>query len=167
MTGRFIDNKAYINLELGAGCGNFGATYHPKCYLTDVDQTLKTTCSVCHVHWFCDARELPWSDNRFDKVILCNPYGFGFNDEEESQILLNEIVRVSKNGSQIIIVGSGVNRYCAPERVKKRVNNCSAARFKFYEEDIDCAKEYKGFIFRMVDGTPTIPTKRMVIDVVK
>ena len=167
MTATYPDNKSFLNLELGAGCGNFGATFHPQCYLTDNDQSLITSCASCQVHWFCDAHSLPWSDDRFDKVIMCNPYGFGFNDENKSQELLNEIIRVSKNGSQIVIIGHKSNKYCAPERVKKRIESVKDVQLTFTDEVIDSGTEYAGYSFRTLSGEVTVPTNRITIDVTK
>jgi ubiquinone/menaquinone biosynthesis C-methylase UbiE len=135
--------------------------------MTDLDRSLETTCTKCHVDWFCDAHSLPWSDDRFDKVIMCNPYGFGFNDEDQSQILLKEIIRVSKNGSQIIIIGHRANKYCAPERVKKRIAGVKDVKLKFREESIDSSIEYVGYAFKTLSGEITIPTNRITIDVAK
>lgn len=28
----FNDNPHILNIELGAGCGNFGHKYHPECF---------------------------------------------------------------------------------------------------------------------------------------
>src|SRR5262249_23043229 len=119
----FKDDKAYKNIELGAGCGNFGIIFYPNCYLTDRDTTLMDSCERCFIDYFCDAHNLPWASDRFDKIIMCNPYGYGFKDEDKSYGLLDELIRVSKDGCEIIIICNHTNLCCAPKRVKKRIDN--------------------------------------------
>ena len=100
----FKDDKTYKNVEIGAGCGNFGKQYYSKCYLTDKDTSLKTICAKCLIDLFCDAHSLRWKENRFEKIILCNPYGYGFKDEEEANTLFAELHRVAVNNAEIIII---------------------------------------------------------------
>jgi hypothetical protein len=165
----FIDDKTYLNIELGAGCGTFGSTYFSKCYLTDLDEGLRNSCSSCSIDWFCDAHKLPWSSDRFQKIILCNPYGFGFDSEESAAELLTELGRVSKNGSEIIIIGHKANKYCAPERVSKRISNFTNPNFSFdiEIEELDTIVHYKSYIFRTMDGQQTWPNKKIKINVTK
>ena len=76
----FNDNPKIVNIELGAGCGNFGQKYHSECFLTDKRMLteLKQVCSDFFVSIFsCDAYNIPCGENRFSDVIYSTENGFG------------------------------------------------------------------------------------------
>lgn len=165
-----------MNIELGAGCGDFGKLYFPECYLTDKDTELIEDCLKvlgfpCRIDCFCDANNLPFPENSFDRVIMCNPYGYGFRELDEVEILLNELVRILKNDSSIIIIGHEKNPFCAPKRVKSRIKDISLqtnADIRFSVEDIDSEKEYPGYNFRLIEEKrKTVPNKRITLYVRK
>lgn len=173
---QFLDNKTFKNIEIAAGCGNFGKLYYDKCYLTDKDTNLEKICKVrgltCEVDLFCDANNLPWSDNRFERIIICNPFGFGFNEDESATLLLDELVRVSKqNKAKIILFCSKNNKYCNPERVKKRVNTYlnskSPLQIIVEIQDLDTQKEYPNYTFYTSDGKQTLPHFKITLYVSK
>ena len=105
---KYID---ILHIEVGAGRGIFGKKYHPKCILTDNDNELVTVHNVTTLDCICDAHALPWSDERFDLVILCNPYYFGFREEDKGQMLLQELTRVLRNEGRVLIIGHRNNPY--------------------------------------------------------
>ena len=65
-------NPDVINIELGAGCGDFGAKFYPDCFLTDqkLISDLKRECDKCHVTICCDAHSIP-SDKNY--ITLMQP----------------------------------------------------------------------------------------------
>ncbi|WP_420911797.1 class I SAM-dependent methyltransferase [Rufibacter ruber] len=165
----FVDDKSILNLEVGAGCGNFGKIFFSECYLTDLDKELKKTCANCSIDYFCDVHKLPWTNDRFDHVIMCNPYGYGFDDEIQSQILIQELVRVSKDNGKLIILCHHTNKYCSPTRVNRRLQNftSNSVVLSMQEDTIDCATEYTGYLFRTSTGIETKPNRRITIHVTK
>ena len=164
-----IDDKTYINLEIGAGCGNFGKQFYPKCYLTDNDTSLRETCENCHIDWFCGAHELPWSDNRFESIIICNPYNYGFSDNESTERLLNELLRVLKEKSKIILLSTKNNKHCNPQRVQKRVlefcKNHKDISLDVVVEDVNCNLLYESYVFMEVLGGQIFPSCKITINV--
>ncbi|PWK27290.1 hypothetical protein LV89_01603 [Arcicella aurantiaca] len=165
-----IDDKSYTNLEIGAGCGDFGKKFYPKCYLTDYDANLRESCELCHIDWFCDAHELPWGDNRFDTIILCNPYNYGFNDDDSTDKLMKELLRVLKvTNSKIILISTKNNKHCNPQRVSTRIsafckkNNIS--NMNVSSEEIDCNSLYENYVFKEVLGDQIFPSCKITIDV--
>jgi ubiquinone/menaquinone biosynthesis C-methylase UbiE len=168
----FKDDKSYVNLELGAGCGNFGAIYFYKCYLTDGDdERLKDRCKVNSINFFCKAHQLPWGNDRFEKVIMCNPYLYGFKDYEDSVPLLAEIIRVLKKTGIFIIIGSKGNNYCIEYKIEKTIEKTRLLYPNFtcdlVAEEIDSSKEYNNYIFKRMDNSETKPTKRFTLTIIK
>lgn len=165
----FIDNKAIRNLEIGAGCGNFGKLYYAECYLTDSDITLKKSCKICYIDWFCDAHHLVWGEKRFDKIIICNPFGYGFRDEEDTETLMNELLRVLiGKGGQIIIIGATANPYCAPKRLKKYLSKYAEKRglkLNVGMETINASILYPDYAFRDTLGTTINPSNKIIIEI--
>lgn len=166
----FIDSKSFSNLEIGAGCGNFGKIFYPQCYLTDNDMSLSKSCDTCHIDWFCDVHDLTWKEDRFEHLIMCNPYKYGFINDESTEKLMNELLRViKKTDTKIIMICRHDNKFCNPKRVKTRIakylekNN----RFKLTVDsyEIDSKTEYKDYIFRATDRNPTIPNCKIIIHV--
>lgn len=146
----FTDDVKVLHIELGAGCGNFGTMFHPKCYTTDVDDALMGVCKPLYLDRIVDAFNLPWADNRFSKVLMCNPFGFGFDQVSTGCILIRELARVLKDESDIIIIGSNRNKYCRPDNIAKSVQEFSSDN-KEVEissvESIDPTSEYSGYKF--------------------
>lgn len=166
----FIDDKTYLNLEIGAGCGNFGKIYYNKCYLTDNDLELKSICTTCYIDSFCSAYNLIWDDGRFDKIIMCNPYGYGFRDDDMTSELMTELLRVLKPQNSEIVIICGNSRFCNPSRVETRMNtflenNKNTYNLTYNHQTIDPQVEYPNYISRQVTGTVTIPKNRLTINI--
>lgn len=166
----FIDDKSFSNLEIGSGCGNFGQIFHPKCYLTDYDLELEKICGECHIDWFCSAYELTWKNDRFDSIIMCNPYKYGFHKDEDAEKLMLEILRVlKKNKGKIIMLCHHTNKYCNPHKVKKQIDlllaKYESLNLKVESTLIDSRTEYEGYIFKRIDGGQTFPNYKIIIHV--
>ncbi len=155
----FNDNFKIVNIELGAGCGNFGQKYHSECFLTEKRtlSELKQVCRDFFVSIFsCDAYNIPCGENRFSDVIICNPYGYGFNDSEDGVLLLSELSRVLMNQGRVIILGATSNKFAMPSRIERRVNEFNAqnksTRFDYMVEEISI-NDYPNHIFSNTDAT--------------
>ena len=168
------DDDSFSNIELGAGCGNFGEQFHPKCYLTEEDINVGARCgNAGHIHFYCSAYATGCAENRFDTVIMSNPHGYGFNDVSNAERLIEELYRILRTGAigKIIIVCNDTNRFCSPDRVIKRLNDDLGfvhIRRPIMVENINPAVDYPGFEFRQTNGIlPAFPNKRITIDVIK
>lgn len=160
----FRESPQIVNLELGAGCGNFGERYYPICFLSDAKTPykLKEDCPDGPFATItCKATEIPCPDSRFSKVIMCNPYNFGFRDSEDGGSLLKELGRVLKADGEVVIISSDRNPYGAVANVRRRVEEFQNEMCKFEVEErrIDAAVEYPGYSFRRMDHTITVPTR--------
>ncbi|MCP4697189.1 MAG: class I SAM-dependent methyltransferase [Gammaproteobacteria bacterium] len=159
-----------INLEVGAGCGNFGKAYFHPCYLTDNAIKLIIT-DKCYIDCLCDAHKLPFRGNTFETIIMCNPYKYGFKEDDDAEMLLRELTRILKNAGEIIIICKHSNKYCTPKRVEKRIGELSlpGVSIRFQEEHINAKKLYRGYRFFMMKemGMETIPNRRITLYVQK
>ncbi len=115
-----------LNVELGAGCNDFGKRFFSPCYLTDKDIALKDSCDSHCIDCFCDAYKLPFSENSFKRAIICNPFGYGFKDSEPAKILIKELYRILVNNGEIIIISNAKrNPYTIPQRIEKWIQEVS------------------------------------------
>jgi len=115
-TNKYPDEPDVLNIELGAGCNNFGKIFYPECYLTDKE---RFQCPIGYIDYYCDAYALPWTDNRFHKIILCNPHGYGFDPiDEQADKLMQELCRVIVSNGEIIVIGHSRNLYCNPDTIR-------------------------------------------------
>lgn len=162
------DDISIRNLELAAGNGDFGKTHFPPCYATDIDGTKE------NIDFQCDALNTPFADNRFDNIIICNPWHFGFNNElsnEEAQDFIREMVRIITHGGKIIIIGNSNNKYCKPQKVTEQIAifNATYGNEELYIEIEDItATSYPNATFYVTDGSRrTYPNKKITIYVSK
>lgn len=160
------DDGLTKHLELAAGNGVFGKKYFPPCYATDIDAKKQ------NIDFQCDAEKTNFPDNRFNKIIICNPHGFGFKKEEESLKLLNELTRILTVEGSIIIIGNDKkNVYCKVKNVEKQI-----AVFNQISKDICLEMSYEGIIpeqayngykFYQSDGViETVPDVKIVIKLI-
>ena len=162
----------YLNIELGAGCGNFGKIFYPTCCLTDKDKKLiEQNCGQMHnIDYFVDAEKIStWASYKFEKVIICNPYGYGFKDKAEGSILIGEMVNVLFNEGQIIIISSSRNSYCLIHKIKNSITEFNqknpTINLVLENETIDASVEYPGYKFYQCDHTQAIPNQKITINV--
>lgn len=170
-----VSNPDILAIELGAGCGNFGQRYFPECFLTDsipINDLQKQCENGCHATICCDAYSIPCPSDRFSTIIMCNPYGYGFNTTKMANNLLNELYRVSKKDAEILILSTGSNRFANPTRVEKRVKEYNVEypnnRFLCSYTDIDSEALYPEHIFWNVSSTKkTLPTHQIILKCLK
>lgn len=155
------DNPHILHLELGAGCGNFGQKFYPHCFLSDNESKslLKANCKECYVTMTFPAHNIPAPDNRFTKIIICNPYGYGFRDIEAGTDLLKEVHRVLQTNGKIILLGSKTNIYTNRVKIQKCLDNYHKQKnkdiFTINEKNIDASVDYKGHLFYFCDRKNT------------
>lgn len=162
------DDISIRNVELAAGNGDFGKLYYTPCYATDIDETKES------IDFYCDAINTPFPDNRFDCIIICNPWHFGFNSElskDEPQHFIREMVRIITHRGKVVIIGNSSNKYCKPEKVIEQIGIFNATsiheRLEIDIEDIT-ATNYPDYAFYVTDGSRrTYPNKKITIYVSK
>lgn len=162
-------DPSVLHIEVGAGCGNFGKLFFPKCYLTDFDENLKKDCENCEIDFFCKAEDLPFTENRFDLLILCNPYEYGFGSQEKADILFAEFTRVLKDQAKIMILSAHINKWGDPERIKKYLKKSDFKEMIFVSEEgsIDAKSLYKDYKFFTTEFGETKPNRQIILDVRK
>jgi len=168
------ENPDILNIELGAGCGNFGQEYYPDCFITDkkTQGELDNTCESHSIQVFsCDAHNIPANSDRFQTIIMCNPFRYGFRDRGDYS-LLDELYRVAQDKGIVVILTNKSNPFSNPKKVKERVENYngnnSTQRFTFDYQSIDAKKDYEGFAFLCFDGKrETTPTFKISLTCLK
>jgi hypothetical protein len=161
----FDDHPEILHIELGALCGNFGQQYYAECFITEyrAEADLRALCAGgYHATVFeCDAKHIPCGDNRFSKIIACNPYGYGFNDQEDGALLLKEFHRVLQPQGKMILIGSKHNGYCTPKKLKRSLkrflDDYSHPGFQLTRHESPLPAGMSRYPFKASDGTPTRP----------
>lgn len=131
------DNPAIKNLELGAGCGRFGEKFYPPCYISDAELypcggifcsiPVETVCIDLTIKVPQDLSI--WSDARFEKIILPNPYNYGFKDEE-GNFLLSELLRILRQDGEIIIISNITNPFADPKKIQKIITQLESTQMR-------------------------------------
>lgn len=162
------------HIEIAAGYGDFGKKFYPECILSDKDeQCYNLNISI---DLLCDATDIPFSNDRFNLIIICNPFNFGFKKVDDGVSLLKEFIRVLKDKGKILIIGNNANPWCKLERVEKTVQKLQAEESLKLSLKIDSAEnnsfnpkvEYNNYIFYQTGGTnETKPNMRFTIYVTK
>ena len=153
-------------IELGAGESGFGRKFYPKCLETDSDLSLLNTNCIDVI---TDAHKICVDDGSFDRVILCNPYEYGFI-REEGLVLLREIVRILKDKGQVILIASSSNPYCQLQRIKQIASNLKSetnVKIQIQFTAINPQTQYPEQKFYRLDGTETIPNIEIILQIQK
>lgn len=117
-----------LNIEFGAGKGCFGKTEFPECFLTDIHDYEVSHASDCQTpvigecHFLDGIEDFFTFDSRgkrFENLIFCNPYGFGFQGKTSSEIFLNNAERLLLNGGQIFVLGQFANHWVNNRKIQK------------------------------------------------
>jgi hypothetical protein len=109
------------NIEFGAGKGCFGKKFLPSCYLTDITNNnlphfkeLAQYDENSNCHYLDHLYDFIKSDiiNRtFDRLIFCNPYGFGVGGYGEAKDFFTRAGRILNVGGEILMIGGITNRW--------------------------------------------------------
>lgn len=156
----------FQSIELGAGESEFGRKFYPKCLETDSDLSLLNTNCIDVI---TDAHKICVDDGSFDRVILCNPYEYGFI-REEGLVLLREIVRILKDQGQVILIASSSNPYCQSQRIKQIADTLRLETdviIQIQVTAINLQTQYPEQKFYRLDGTETIPNIEIILQIQK
>lgn len=124
----FPNDMDVENIEIGASKNYFGKKYYPFCYLTDkfpveglfhFTETAEYDETNCHfLDYVGDFFELQ-IDRTFNNIIICNPYGFGFQGKEYSKLFLNKAGNLLNDGGSMIVIGNSKNGWSKYESANK------------------------------------------------
>lgn len=159
------NDSSYTNIEFGAGCGNFGQIYFSKCYITDKEDG--SLCPTKYIDFVCDIKQpLPWVE-RFATVIMCNPNGYGFKDDEEGLNLLVALQSILTKDGYILVLGNDSNTSCKQSKIKNRVeeynNKSSNSKIEATYENIDAATTDPDYSFFQVGSVRQTPVTQKTI----
>ncbi len=151
---QFPDEPEVQNIELGAGCGDFGKQFYPECYLTDILDGVQI-CPCNHIDYYCSATDLPWGAERFELLIMCNPFGYGFMTKESTEELLASVFRVLKIGGKALILANERNKWANSKNVKKYIGEYNAEKGTSIicaSTAIDATLVYPNYVFYQTGG---------------
>ena len=157
----FPKNLNIANIEFGAGKTNFGKREYPKCYLTDKDYPSELVLHFknhvdyknedCHyLDDICDFFEYRF-ERKFENIILCNPYKYGFYQLGNAKKFFNRAGEILKVNGRIHIIKHSSNAWFS----KKIIEN-------FFKTEIDDLKSIYDFeleSFETLDTNHEINTK--------
>lgn len=124
----FPNDDDVRHIEFGASKSCFGKIEFPYCYLTDREiPTIPhfTTFADyvnenCHyLDGLCDFFSDNLNGRTFDKLIFCNPYGYGFNGREYSKEFLNKAGSLLNDNGEIFFLGNSRNGWVKYKNVDK------------------------------------------------
>lgn len=157
------------NIEIGAGCGEFGSQFYSECFLTDL-KTKSKDClgSQAPLYFTADATKI--SDfvpaNRFELIICCNPFQYGFKTPVEAFTILEQF-------NKILIAEKGIVRLIGRDKQNPNFNVGKIERFikEFNEEHNTKFKittksdisAYGNFIFTDHAGVQVHPNTEIII----
>lgn len=146
------------SLELGAGRNPVGPLHFSPCVASD-----RRLISGLHV--VCLAHKLSFHDGSFDRVVMCNPFKYGFKLGRKAESLLEELFRVLRPTGHIVVIGGSSNPYCDPRRIRYIAARFSTTHRPLVVEDqrIDARAVFPGHRFERTDGTETRPNWRTTI----
>ncbi len=176
----FPNDLEVNNIEFGAGRNNFGKREHPNCYLTDLSypelllhfkehndyetQDCHYLDNVCHFYDYNFTR-------KFENIILCNPFGYGFSKLGNAQKFFNRAGDILSENGKIHIIGKSNNPWCKKESFDKFLKNeieTYKSKYNFEIESydpLDSNHEINtSYIFYCTGlRDKTIPNERLII----
>lgn len=152
----------YESIELGAGGGRFGDRFFAPCLETDVGSTGRDHLEVDAL---MDAHVVACRDAEFRRVIMCNPYPYGFV-RDAGLALLEEVARVLRPAGEAVLIASSRNPCCQPKRIARAAQallESTGQNITMTVTGVDAAQRYAGHTFRRLDGAETVPNMEIVL----
>lgn len=164
------DNPSVVHIELGVGCGKFCTIFYPTSFLTDIrDPHRDCDASIDPFYFRADANEISEyvPNNKFELVICCNPYQYGFKTELEAFTLLKQFssILVPNNGKIRVIGTKSKNPYINIKKIERFIaeyNTLNSTKFEIIEEK-ELTGLYPNFIFRDMYGNQVTPNTEIII----
>lgn len=133
-------------LDVGVGTGLVAEAVLPfssKVVGIDNSKDMITQCNGKFNVMFCDARDIPYPDGSFDKIIARNVF---HHITERLQDAVNECYRVLKKGGKIII-GERTSPSDTTKAEYRAIFRFKDKRIIFIEDDLIELIEEAGFVF--------------------
>lgn len=119
------------NIEFGAGRNNFGKREFPNCYLTDLIYpklqhfTTDENYEQGNYHFIdglCNFYEYNFN-KRFDRIILCNPFNYGYKELGGGKLFFDRIDDLLTEDGEVHIIGKACNPWCSKESLDEYFEN--------------------------------------------
>lgn len=129
----FPNDPNVSNLEIGAGKGFFGKKFYPNCYLIDDNKEIglnyshflslpdySNNLNKCHfLDYFCDFNQTGFKGKKFNNIVICNPYGYGFKSVNYAIEFLSNVDQILINKGKLTVLSNSRNVWGAYRRVSK------------------------------------------------
>lgn len=134
----FPNDLEVSNIEFGAGRNNFGKREYPNCYVTDLSYPELLSYFT---HFNEDSTEYHFLDNicdfydskfdrKFENIILCNPYKYGFKGLAGAKKFFDRAGEILVTNGKIHIIGKSNNPWCKKESFDNFIKNDEIPAFK-------------------------------------
>lgn len=119
------------SIEFGAGKGYFGKIEFPNCFLTDlndpgvlhVSEVIENESVDCHyLDGIVDYFDYNFQERKFNRLIFCNPFLFGFNGKYGTNKFLNRAKELLNIDGEIFVLGQKNNGWVNKKNAQKWVN---------------------------------------------
>lgn len=178
---QFCNENIVKNIEFGAGKSYYGKKEFPKCYTTELsnlnidhfkdldDYNENTNCHYLD-HMGCDFFTYDFK-RTFEKIIMCNPSGYGVNNYANSYIFFKRIGDLLDIDGELHIIGKHDNKFSKYDNVVKflsRLNDNSDFGYNFAIENYSIldANSYERInynFYRCELNKITEPTEKIII----
>lgn len=124
-------NDDVDNIEFGAGKNYFGKKEYPSCYLTDIEYPniehfmTDANYELGNYHYIdglCDYYDYNFN-RKFNTIILCNPYKFGYIGLAEGKRFFDRADQLLNPNGEIHIIGKSINKWCSSESLEFYLDN--------------------------------------------
>lgn len=122
--------EAVKSIEFGAGKGYFGKVEFPNCFLTDLNDWGVLHASEVkgtefeefhHLDGIIDYFKFNFEGRKFDRLIFCNPFLFGFKGKYETIRFLNRAKELLFDNGEIYVLGQKKNGWVNKHKTEKWV----------------------------------------------
>jgi len=117
-----------INIEFGAGLGRFGKIEFPNCFLTDshdynVLHVTEVSPGECchHLDGILNYYNFNFEKRKFNRLVFCNPYEFGFRGKNETLKFLQRAEEILNVEGEIFILGNHNNPWTKRTSLLKNI----------------------------------------------
>jgi len=123
----FPDDDGVNNIEVGAGRNCFGKKYFNQCYLTDLSTpnyphfSQNDNYDEINSHFLDEIVDFYnlTPVRTYNRIIFCNPVGFGFQGKENAKKILNKAGELLNLDGEILVVGNSTNGWAKYDSATK------------------------------------------------
>jgi hypothetical protein len=147
----YNEHDKIVNIEFGSGKNYFGKREYPECYLTDInvpsvmhfmDVFPDYLNADCHfIDFTCNFYSHNFNGRLFEKIILCNPYDFGYNGLLEGKFFFDRAGDLLEHNGQLIIICSKSNPFASKKKLDLYLRSDGSSFQSKYKFEVEAFEE--------------------------